>query len=146
VSVGVEKLTGAGARPGLILTGPVEARIRKLEVGKSKTVTSRSRFPQRRRGATSARAPTTSGLRSTRARRRPCALAAPAATSRSPISRSHRGETTSWDTAVSRAKMRERGARERTRFCLLVGSGGWASRSLSCVTNRIEWCRARCEA
>jgi hypothetical protein len=32
-------LTGAGARPGLILTGPVEARIAKLAVGKSKSVT-----------------------------------------------------------------------------------------------------------
>ena len=39
VAVGVEKLTGAGARPGLILGGPVEARIAKLAVGKSKTVT-----------------------------------------------------------------------------------------------------------
>jgi hypothetical protein len=39
VSVGVEKLTGAGARPGLILTGPVQARIAKLAVGKSNTVT-----------------------------------------------------------------------------------------------------------
>lgn len=39
VSVGVEKLTGAGARPGLILTGPIEARIGELAVGKSKTVT-----------------------------------------------------------------------------------------------------------
>jgi hypothetical protein len=38
VTVGVEKLTGAGARPGLILTGPVEARIGKLSVGQSKTV------------------------------------------------------------------------------------------------------------
>ena len=39
VAVGVEKLTGAGARPGLILSGPVQARIAKLAVGKSKTVT-----------------------------------------------------------------------------------------------------------
>lgn len=39
VSVGVEKLTGAGARPGLTLTGPVQARIAKLAVGKSKTMT-----------------------------------------------------------------------------------------------------------
>lgn len=39
VSVGVEKLTGAGARPGLILGGPVEARIGKLAVDRSKTVT-----------------------------------------------------------------------------------------------------------
>ena len=39
VSVGVEKLTGAGARPGLILTGPIEARISKLAVDASKTVT-----------------------------------------------------------------------------------------------------------
>ena len=39
VAVGVEKLTGAGADPGLILGGPVEARIAKLGVGKSKTVT-----------------------------------------------------------------------------------------------------------
>jgi len=38
VTVGVEKLTGAGARPGLILTGRVEARIVKLAVHKSKTV------------------------------------------------------------------------------------------------------------
>ena len=39
VSVGVEKLTGVSARPGLILSGPVEARIGKLEVSQSKTVT-----------------------------------------------------------------------------------------------------------
>jgi hypothetical protein len=39
VAVGVEKLTGAGARPGLILSGPVEARIATLAVGQSKTVT-----------------------------------------------------------------------------------------------------------
>jgi hypothetical protein len=39
VAVGVEKLTGAGARPGLILGGPVEARIATLADGKSKTVT-----------------------------------------------------------------------------------------------------------
>ena len=39
VAVGVEKLTGAGARPGLILTNPVQARIAKLAVGQSKTVT-----------------------------------------------------------------------------------------------------------
>ncbi len=39
VAVGVEKLTGAGARPGLILSGPIEARIPTLAVGKSKTVT-----------------------------------------------------------------------------------------------------------
>jgi hypothetical protein len=45
VSVGVEKLTGAGARPGLILSGPVEARIGKLAVGKSKTVTLKVTVP-----------------------------------------------------------------------------------------------------
>jgi hypothetical protein len=39
VAVGVEKLTGAGARPGLILGGPVEARLATLAVGKSKTAT-----------------------------------------------------------------------------------------------------------
>jgi len=39
VAVGVEKLTGAGARPGLILSGPVEARIATLAVGHSRTVT-----------------------------------------------------------------------------------------------------------
>jgi hypothetical protein len=39
VSVGVEKLTGTGARPGLTLTGPIEARIATLAVGHSKTVT-----------------------------------------------------------------------------------------------------------
>jgi hypothetical protein len=38
-SVGVEKLTGTGARPGLVLTGPIEARIATLAVGHSKTVT-----------------------------------------------------------------------------------------------------------
>jgi len=38
VEVGVEKITGGGARPGLILTGPVEARIGRLAVGQSKTV------------------------------------------------------------------------------------------------------------
>src|ERR1700744_2893187 len=32
VAVGVEKLTGAGARPGLILTNPVQARIAKLAI------------------------------------------------------------------------------------------------------------------
>jgi hypothetical protein len=45
VSVGVEKLTGAGARPGLILTGPIEARISELAVGKSKTVTLKVTVP-----------------------------------------------------------------------------------------------------
>lgn len=45
VSVGVEKLTGAGARPGLILTGPIEARIGELAVGKSKTVTLKVTVP-----------------------------------------------------------------------------------------------------
>jgi hypothetical protein len=45
VSVGVEKLTGAGARPGLILGGPVEARIGELGVGKSKTVTLKVTVP-----------------------------------------------------------------------------------------------------
>ena len=45
VSVGVEKLTGAGARPGLILTGPVEARIGTLAVGKSTTVTLKVTVP-----------------------------------------------------------------------------------------------------
>jgi hypothetical protein len=39
VAVGVEKLTGTGARPGLILSGPIEARIATLAVGKSATVT-----------------------------------------------------------------------------------------------------------
>lgn len=39
IRVGIEKLTGAGARPGLILSTPVEARISKLGVGQSKTVT-----------------------------------------------------------------------------------------------------------
>jgi hypothetical protein len=51
VSVGVEKLTGAGARPGLILTGPVEARIGKLAVGKSKTVTLRVAVPATANGS-----------------------------------------------------------------------------------------------
>ena len=45
VSVGVEKLTGAGARPGLILTGPIEARIHELAVGRSKTVTLKVTVP-----------------------------------------------------------------------------------------------------
>jgi hypothetical protein len=45
VSVGVEKITGAGARPGLILTGPIEARIGKLPVGKRKTVTLKVTVP-----------------------------------------------------------------------------------------------------
>lgn len=45
VTVGVEKITGAGARPGLILTGPTEARISELAVGKSKTVTLKVTVP-----------------------------------------------------------------------------------------------------
>lgn len=45
VSVGVEKLTGAGARPGLVFTGPIEARIGELAVGKSKTVTLKVTVP-----------------------------------------------------------------------------------------------------
>jgi len=50
VEVGVEKLTGAGARPGLILTEPVEARIGKLAVGKSKTVRLKVTVPATPRG------------------------------------------------------------------------------------------------
>jgi hypothetical protein len=50
VSVGVEKLTGAGARPGLILTGPIEARIGELAVGKSKTVTLKVTVPETSHG------------------------------------------------------------------------------------------------
>ena len=87
VAVGVEKLTGAGARPGLILSGPVQARIAKLAVGKSKTVTLKVTVRGTPHGsAYLVPVPTTSVRRSICAPRPMCASRAPAATSRGPTS------------------------------------------------------------
>lgn len=51
VAVGVEKITGAGARPGLILAEPIAKRYATLRVGQSKSFTLTVTVPTTPRGA-----------------------------------------------------------------------------------------------